>query len=463
MSAIENLSRTLDTSARSSLSTLPKENTVTKISIKTRIDYILRFSQQAIVVVDESKSQPTHVANQFLASIPEQHNAAYVPISAKFNDIQVRCRIIEQLDSKLLFDPEKSLAVTIIDLAKKSQQPISIVLDHCQHLSLQIFHEVAQASKIAKKNNLTVNIVMFGTSNAGKKIVNNKSLFYNQLAILSAQTGQLLTSKDPLFQSDSNTWKVIFKWSLISLFALILASAGFLLLNQYDGFTFTDALKDDSATVALPDKPQAIVMASEKLTSQEKTSTLPQQAATTESKNNNDTVELAKTQDIYQLLTISSVENEAEADRTENAEQVRSRQNHQAEQTALTNNEQQKSADLPADETLIANKKGEQKQGALQNKVVDKSYFQQYQQGYVLQIATAKNIDDGQAFLNNLALTGYLLYQRSNAQALDTVIISQVFASKQAALNALSELPAALADNKPFIKSIRWVQREVNQ
>ena len=111
---------------------------VTKISAYARIDYILRFSKQAILVIDESHQQNAALSGQFLASLSEQHNAAYISLSAKFNNIQIRCRIIEQLCTGELFDPELSLAVSVINLAKKSQQAISIVLDNAQYLSLQI-------------------------------------------------------------------------------------------------------------------------------------------------------------------------------------------------------------------------------------------------------------------------------------------------------------------------------------
>ena len=102
---------------------------VTKISAQARIDYILRFSKQAILVIDESVEQNTTISNQLLANLPEQHNVAYVALSSQFNNIQIRCRIIEQLYTGELFEPEISLAVSVINLAKKSKQSISIVLD----------------------------------------------------------------------------------------------------------------------------------------------------------------------------------------------------------------------------------------------------------------------------------------------------------------------------------------------
>ena len=57
------------------------KTSVTKISANARIDYILRFSKQAIIVVDESTEQNGQITNQFIATIPEQHNAAYISLS----------------------------------------------------------------------------------------------------------------------------------------------------------------------------------------------------------------------------------------------------------------------------------------------------------------------------------------------------------------------------------------------
>ena len=126
-------------------------SSVTKISAHARIDYILRFSKQAILVIDESIEQNTPISGQFLDGLPEQYNAAYISLSGQFNNIQIRCRIIEQLYSGELFDPEISLAVSVTNLAKKSQQAISIVLDKTQYLSLQILHELSQLAQLQKK------------------------------------------------------------------------------------------------------------------------------------------------------------------------------------------------------------------------------------------------------------------------------------------------------------------------
>ena len=131
-------------------------NNMTNISANARIDYILRFSKQTIFVVDEQAEQYTPITSQFLATLNSDHNAAFIAISAQLHDIQIRSRIVEQLFTNVLFDPEQSLALSLINLAKASPQKISIAIEHGQFLSTQLLHELTQLSEVAKKAKLTI-------------------------------------------------------------------------------------------------------------------------------------------------------------------------------------------------------------------------------------------------------------------------------------------------------------------
>ena len=246
---------------------LSDDNTsVTKISANARIDYILRFSKQAILVIDESVEQSAQITNQFIATIPEQHNAAYISLSNQFSDIQIRCRIIEQLSAGELFDPEVSLAVSIINLAKKPQQAISIVLDNSQHLSLQILHEVSQLTAIAKKANLVINVIMFGSLQTGIKVQANKNLFHNKLTMLSAQSGQLISANSTIFQRPKVKWYSIKlnKWLLSAFVLLFGLAAAVIMLLQQDSFNFTPLPKvqknDETTLNAALTEPQHTVL-----------------------------------------------------------------------------------------------------------------------------------------------------------------------------------------------------------
>lgn len=179
---------------------LANQASITAISANARIDYILRFSKQAILIVDQDEELSSQVSRQYLGNLSENHNAAYVAISAKHNDIQVRCRIVEQLFANTLFDPEQSLAVSIVNLVKEHNKYTSIVIENMQNASLQILHELTQVALIAKKSNLNINVVMAGANSAALLASDNASLFGSSLSILSAQSGQLLPLNPKLFR-----------------------------------------------------------------------------------------------------------------------------------------------------------------------------------------------------------------------------------------------------------------------
>ena len=108
----------------------------------------------------------------------------------------MRCRLIEQLFVNTLFDPEQSLAVSVLRFAKQQGESISIVIDHAHALSLQVKYELCQLVTLAKKNKLTINVVLFGLMEAGQQLAINKSLFKSKVAIIDAGNGQILSMDD---------------------------------------------------------------------------------------------------------------------------------------------------------------------------------------------------------------------------------------------------------------------------
>jgi DamX protein len=195
-------------SSTTSKNTLPNESVSsnTDISVIARINYNLRFTKQAVFVLGQNTEQYSLLATEFLGNLSTnpskaqanklseiQLNVAFVSASNKLDDIQIRCRLIEQLFVNTLFDPEQSLAVSIFNLASEKKQSISIVIDHAHSLSLQVKYELCQLVTIAKKNNLAINLVMFGLTSAGHKIATNKSLFKNKITLIDALTGQVIS------------------------------------------------------------------------------------------------------------------------------------------------------------------------------------------------------------------------------------------------------------------------------
>jgi DamX protein len=421
---------------------------VTKISAHARIDYILRFSKQAILVIDESDEQNAPISGQFLASLPEQHNAAYISLSAQFNNIQIRCRIIEQLYTGELFDPEISLAVSVINLAKKSQQAISIVFDNTQHLSLQLLHEVTQLAAIAKKSNLVVNIVMFGSTRAGKIVAENKSLFDDKLALLSAQSGQLLSTSAAMFKDAEPKWHFIKqnKWLLGLLFFLVAVASLVIGLLQQDSFKFSQVLmtttqEEMSLSQALA-KPQTMALKRSK-----------EEPAAGEKP-----VEVsAAPADIYSSLIHPSSEPTIKVQLLPaSPEDI---------MMAMAEAGTENIADIinittePVDAYKVKNIA---KHNSLITPLMVNNDYYLARSGYIIQIAAFSELKLPALFIDTLKGVEYQVYQRLLNDKPLIVITSIIYANKDAAELALSQLPESLLNRQPWIKSLEIVNNEIN-
>ena len=221
-----------------------QSQSVTSISAVARVDYILRFSKHAVLVVDEEMALCSSVGSQYLANLSDNQNAAYISMSAKLNNLQVRCRIIEQLFGNVLFDPEQSVAISLINLVKQHKQVVSIVIDNAHHLSLQLIHELTQLAEIAKKSNFQINVLMLALPQAGMTVHQHQSIFHKKLSIVSAQTGQLISHNDKLFKAQISwlsmtpfkKWMVFFA-SLVILSTIVVSG-----LYQRDVFSFTNEI-----------------------------------------------------------------------------------------------------------------------------------------------------------------------------------------------------------------------------
>lgn len=420
---------------------------VTKISAQARIDYILRFSKQAILVIDESVEQNATISNQLLASLPEQHNVAYVALSSQFNNIQIRCRVIEQLYTGELFDPEISLAVSVINLAKKSQQSISIVLDSAQHLSLQVMHELTQLALIAKKANLVVNVVMFGSLQSGRNVAVNKSLFDNKLSLLSSQSGQLLSTTSAIFKKNRTTWALTKrnKWLLGAVLFCLAISAVVINLLQLDSFNFTQsisALKSEKVSLTETlEKPQTMVLDAlddttlKTVTSKE--SAIPEDiySLLVNPKTSVMKKELplpATPLDIIYAITIEPTDNT-----TENVSLVKPKIDK------------------------IEVKATEVEPNLVNNFLVDNNFYAA-KAGYVIQLSAFSDLTLPPKYLAALATIEYHIYQRQLNDKPLMVITSKVYTDKASAQVALSSLPESLLSRQPWIKPTSVVNNEIN-
>ncbi|NQZ23423.1 MAG: hypothetical protein HRT53_15390 [Colwellia sp.] len=449
---------------------------VTTISANARVDYILRFSKHAVLVVDQDESVYSQVASQFLGSLANDHNAAFIAVSPKLNDIQIRCRIIEQLFTNNLFDPEQSLAVSLINLAKQEKQFIDIVIKHTQYLSLQILHELCQLTDIAKKANYPIRVLLLGTPQTGTLLANNKSLFNKKISILSGQTGQLLALNANVFKVKSAIFKLTTtaKWLMVfTAFVISLSILGYWLFQQ-DTFSLKTKLGIQNATlgvnsfvgeVSIKDmivlaKPADIVQA---LTASKSTNI------------ENKTPEIANSIDIVSAISafqnsvgINEITTEIPVNgrpkRFESFLDSKMPKPKVADPIIQTNNSSlfQQKQEISAP-TLGRDKKETIKNiNGIESLKVDNDYYINAKTGYVIQIAGFTRLPVYQQFLPDFTTTKIKRYHRLLNKQPMLVITSEIYSTRLNAEQAIMLLPSTIMSHQPWIKSVEAINSEIS-
>ncbi|TWX48108.1 SPOR domain-containing protein [Colwellia hornerae] len=454
---------------------------VTTISANARVDYILRFSKHAVLVVDQDANVYSQVASQFLGSLGNDHNAAFIAISPKLNDIQIRCRIVEQLFADTLFDPEQSLAVSLINLSKQEKQTIDIVIEHAQFLSVQILHELCQLTDIAKKANYAISVLMLGTPKAGLLLAQNKSLFHKKISVLSGETGQLLTLNSKAFKVRTSFFQFsrFTQWTLIFIsFVICLGSTGYWLFQQ-DVFSVDTQLK----LQAVPANSTSIISAynNKKVSVSAKSAdiflslTAPEQTVKT-------LISLpAEPTDIVQAIIHKEhyVADSRDSILTNKVKRFESF----LDKKALTEN---KASDTSISEKIaidvLATKKPENvvttqvTQPLMQANLIAKkgtassiegidtqaNYYISAQTGFVIQIAGFTRLSVYQEFLPDFKGLNIKSYYRLFNQQPMLMITSEVFNTRLAAEKAVTLLPSSIKVYQPWVKSLQAINNEIN-
>ena len=435
--------------ALASTSSLNNSESVTAINANARIDYILRFSKQVVAVIDEEEQGYADISSQFLSSLPEQHNAAYLAMSPKLNDIQVRCRIIEQLFADTPFDPELSLANSIINLASTKKSPISIVIENGQSLSLQLTHELCQLVEIAKKSKLTVDVVLCGSVDMGRLIANNAVLFSQKVSMVSAQSGQLLSASSPLFKIRKTmpSLKGYGKYFIGLVILLALGAAVIYYLYQRDTMEYSQLATDIKQTEIAEEA--FVINADEANLSKQVTEVQQEPVAVIDPKD-----AAANNTEIFSALMSMS---------EPSATPVIASSEDIVSALSAFNVAQEQSAEVAvADESVSATTNH-----ALTELASGSAYFEQFDAGFVVQYITVKEGSDNQSLLNQLETSYSALafhqYQRLINDEKYQVITSAVFTNREAAKLLIESLPQELAANGPWIKSIAAVKAEILQ
>lgn len=422
-------------------------NDVTTISVNARIDYILRFSKHLILVVDDNAHQYTALASQYLGSLDQKDNAisprnvAYLSASTKLNDIQMRCRIIEQLFSNTLFDPEQSLVVSVTKLAKERQQPITIVIEHAQSLSLQLKYELAQLVAVHSKTNLSIDVVLFGAKTAAEEVKTNKSLFKGKLSVIKGQTGQLISlssSKIKAQVKENNNHKYNLLIILVTVISLI-SVATYYFLSNFDSSTFSYLAKAKNTEELVNPLPVIQDKDDKKINTLSKST---QEQANREKK----AIKVIEEPMIATVITASSEEIHNALIQAENIDE----KVITAETADIVNALNLKEA-TPMQEVVIQQRESP----------FDEQYYLSQDTGYVIQIAGFSKTDLWESFISTSSSQELYSYQRSLNDNKLIVVTSKAYSSRDDAKKAFAVLPEVIKERRPWIKSIKTVKEEI--
>lgn len=439
------------------------------ISVTARIDYNLRFAKQAVLVVGDNTEQYSQLASQFLVSLSkgkpsaihldaqDNHiNVAFVAASSKLNDIQMRCRLIEQLFVNTLFDPEQSLAVSVLRFAKQHGEAISIVIDHAHALSLQVKYELCQLVNLAKKSKLTINVVLFGLTEAAQQLATNKSLFKNKMVVIGADSGQVISLDDKrmtLTKSASplGLWQKISLASAIVIIGVALTWVYLIIADDVNKQAFN--IKEQTVLESQTSQ-NLLLPTSNDLSDNENTRTMQKKQKTALIGSSSpvskslDTVQATSEEIRHALMTnpLVSPSNKIPAEAGDVLQALAA-------------------ADKKIDANVMDNI---DKEIINQNLTVETSnlYYQnkaeEIEKGYVIQIAGFSDEILAKRFLSLYPEETFYSYQKQLNGKNFTVITTKVFLNKTEAKSIIQSLPIQLIERKPWVKSISSVINEIN-
>ena len=422
------------------------------ISVIARIDYIQRFSKHMTVVVDNNAAVYSKVARQYLANIGQTSrnqdaNVAFVAASSKINDIQMRCRLIEQLFANTLFDPEQSLAVSILRLAKKNDGIITVIVEHAQALSLQIKYELCQLVDTAKKTQNNINVVIFGLEQAAIEIGQNKTIFDKKTSIIDASSGQVIALDHSRFDNKSSVFvnKIWLKIAIASLISLIIILASWFLLSDHESVNFADLPVPPSVNKS----PKIVQPEVKAITPQDNLASVSdvQLAILGQDKGANLLSATAQRNDILQALiaTESTINNNQLAVNVEKSALL-------ASKVQVTPKQVEPVDFTPENPTSLT---------ALPE-ILNEQYYLNSDAGYVVQITGFSEISRLEAFIQNNNDLEYYSYQKNLNSQKFFVLTSEIYSDKTQARAAMNKLPQALKDLGSFLKSVSTIKREIN-
>lgn len=430
------------------------EMSTTAISVIARIDYIQRFSKQMTVVVDKNAAVYSKVARQYLANISQESgsqemNVAFVSASSKINDIQMRCRLIEQLFANTLFDPEQSLAVSILRLAKQNNGIITVIVEHAQALSLQIKYELCQLADTAKKTKKNINVVIFGLEQAAIEIGQNKTIFDKKTSIIDACSGQVIALEHARFKNKSAVFNndIGLKIGLASLVSLLILAVFWYLFSEHESVNFATLPVKKSVN----ENPIPIIESKKigTLATQNELASVSDVhlALLAQESGQNFLIEAAESDDILQALML----------------------NHSTKNNNEIVGNPEKPVLISSNVQVVTKqtKSNDEKQEQLDNLTVfpdnlDEQYYLNSEKGYVVQITGFSDLSRLETFIKINKDQEYFSYQKNLNTQKFFVLTSKIFSDKAQAREAMNKLPQSIRDLGSFLKSTSTIKREIN-
>jgi DamX protein len=437
------------------------------INVTTRIDYNLRFTKQVVLVVAERSEQYSPLASQFLATLSlavtegqsNNINVAFISASSKLNDIQIRCRLIEQLFVNALFDPEQSIAESLLRFAKEQREDISIVIDHAHTLSLQVKYELGQLVSLAKKNKLTVNVVLFGLMKAAQQLTINKSLFKGKMTVIDAFTGQILSLDDKKILPSAKKYRFTY-WHKIGLFTSLLALTGavfwlyqLIIIDIDDNNNQTSKLFTSLSSVVIAGKVTDTLSTESTVGQMEEKKKITGVSAIVQS-----TVNIEATSEEINLAILDNP-------KQINNQLIPAKVNDVMQALSAVDLNQVIAKEILEPQVIVkTTNKVKDTRGKIP--VIDNNYYENqsivYGKGYIFQIGWFTDNKLWQHFIEKHAEENLFSYHKSLNNEKLIVVTSKVYPTKVAALAAMKILPTSLSNRKPWLKPISSVINEIN-
>lgn len=424
------------------------EISTSAVSVIARIDYIQRFSKQMTVVVDSDPAVYSKVARQYLANVSQDSskqeiNVAFVAASNKINDIQMRCRLIEQLFANTLFDPEQSLAVSVLRLAEQNNGMITVIVEHAHALSLQIKYELCQLVDTAKKTQNNINVVIFGLEQTATEIAQNKSIFDKKTSVVDASSGQVFALEHAKFKVKPAELKkdVWLKVSLISLSSVLIVILAWFLLSEHQSFNFANI----PAKPPVIEQPKVVLKEVEITTLQAPLASVSDVHLALLGQDVKQQTVTAESDDILQALMIAET---AIGD------------NH----TIVTPDEELAPISKAIQTTLEPVNTNDVKKAKLTDVpvVLNEQYYLNAEKGYVVQIKGFSDLSALQTFVEQNNGQEYFSYQKSLNTQKFFALTTKIFSDKAQAKEAMSKLPQNIIELGAFLKSVSTIKREIN-